>query len=150
VYRHSGKKKSLPAKNFPFPHPAGTVILSALRKILPIFLIPVLLYSALLLAERLTTQELMRTTHPSTQEILCLMWKPRFLRGDGVCSLEVLSPQGRITDTARLGTLPAAFDALQQYGQLGFEGQDVTVSNRQTGTLAHRLTLRDGRLVALD
>lgn len=127
-----------------------TFIIPVLKKLLPILLIVTLLYGALLLVERLTTQELTRASHPSTQETLCLMWQPRFLRGDGVCSLTVLNSQGQESDTVRLGTLPAALEALQHYGQLGFQGQDATVSNLQTGTLVRRFILHDGRLHAPD
>lgn len=59
-------------------------------------LVVALLYGALLGAERLTTQELTRVSHPPTEEAVCLIWKPRFLRGDGICSLDSLNAQGQV------------------------------------------------------
>jgi hypothetical protein len=119
-----------------------------LRKVLPGVLILALLYGLLLLVERLTTQELTRATEPQTQESICLIWKPRFLRGDGVCSLDLLDARGKAVDTVGLGTLDTAFNALQQYGQLVFQGQEVTVSQLRTGELVRRFVVQDGRLRA--
>lgn len=121
-----------------------------LRKILPGILILILLYGALLFAERLTTQELTRVSHPTTQEAVCLMWQPRLLRGDGICYLNLLNSQDKVVDTVRLGILNAGFDALQQFGQLGFQEQEVTVTNRQTGEVVRRFFVRDGRLSPTD
>lgn len=121
-----------------------------LRKILPGILILILLYGALLFAERLTTQELTRVSHPTTQEAVCLMWQPRLLRGDGICYLNLLNSQDKVVDTVRLGILNAGFDALQQFGQLGFQEQEVTVTNRQTGEVVRRFFIRDGRLSPTD
>jgi hypothetical protein len=120
--------------------------MSLLRKLIPGVLVLVLLYGGLLVVERMTTQELTSVTHSPTQETLCLMWKPRFLRGDGLCYLGLKNAQGRITGTASLGTLDTAFNALQQYGQLGFQGQDITVTNLRTGELVRRFVVRDGLL----
>lgn len=118
-----------------------------LRKILPGILILAALYGALLFGERLTTQELTRVAQPETQETLCLMWQPRLLRGGGVCSLHLLNSQGKVVDTSSLGILDAGFNALQQFGQLGFEGRNITVSNLRTGELVRRYVVRDGRLL---
>jgi hypothetical protein len=102
-------------------------------------------YGALILVERLTTQELTRASNPSTQESVCLMWKPRFLKGDGVCDLDLRNPQDKIVDTARLGTLDAGFEALQQFGQLDFQDQTVTVISRRNSEVVRRFTVRNGR-----
>lgn len=119
-------------------------------RILPKILIGVLilavLYGVLFLAERLTTQELTRIAHPTSQEAVCLMWRPRLLKGDGVCEVDLLNAQGKVVDTARLGTLDTAFNALQQYGQLSIQEQELTVANLRTGDLARRFVIRDGRL----
>lgn len=117
-----------------------------LRKILPVILILALLYGALFLVERLSTQELTRASPPSAQEAVCLIWQPRLLRGGGICSLHLLDSRGKVVDTARLGILDAGFDALQQFGQLGFQGQDITVANLQTGEVVRRFVVRAGRL----
>ena len=117
-----------------------------LKKILPGLLILAVLYGALLFVERLTTQELTRVSDPSTRETVCLMWRSRLLSGDGVCYLNLLNAQGKVVDTARLGILKAGFDALQQFGQLGFEGKDITVTNLQTGELVQHFVVRDGHL----
>jgi hypothetical protein len=117
-----------------------------LRKILLVVPIVALLYGAILFADRLARQELTRVSEPQTQETVCLMWNPRMLRGDGVCSLTLLNSQGKAIDTAKLGTLKAGFDALQQYGQITFQGQEITVNNLQTGDLVKRFVVRDGRL----
>jgi len=116
-----------------------------LRKILPAILVLILLYGALLFAERLTRQELTRVAAP-TQETVSLMWQPRLLRGDGICSLNLLNAQDKVVDSVRLGILGAGFDALQQFGQLGFDGQNVTVTNLRTGEVMRRFEIRDGRL----
>ena len=121
-----------------------------LRKILPGILILILLYGALLFAERLTMQELTRVSHPTTQETVSLMWQPRLLRGDGICYLNLLNSRDKVVDTVRLGILHAGFDALQQFGQLGFQEQEVTVTNRQTGEVVRRFIVRDGRLSPAD
>lgn len=117
-----------------------------LRKSLLFILIAVLLYGVLLLGERLTRQELTRVAHASNGEAVCLLWQPRFLRGGGVCSLQLLNARGEVVDAAPLGTLKTGFDALQQFGQLGYQEGDVTVANLQTGELVRRFVVRDGRL----
>ncbi len=122
----------------------------ALRQILPALLILALLYGGLLFVERLTTQELTRVSHSPTQETICLMWRPRLLLGDGAVFLILQDARDRITDTAPLVILDSAFNALQQCGDLGFDGQNVTVMNRQTGELCRRLTVREGRLDPAD
>lgn len=116
-----------------------------LQKILPAILVLILLYGALLFAERLTRQELTRVSAPM-QETVSLMWQPRLLRGDGICSLSLLNAQDKVLDTVRLGILGAGFDALQQFGQLGVDGQNVTVTNLRTGEVMGRFEIRDGRL----
>lgn len=121
-----------------------------LQKILPGLLILALLYGALLFAERMAAQELTRVSHPANQETISLMWKPRFLKGDGVCDLNLLDSRDQVIDTARLGILDTSFDALQRFGQLGFEGRDITVANRQTGEIVQRFVVRDGRLSPAD
>lgn len=105
-----------------------------------------MLYGALLLAERMTTQELARVSQPATHETAALMWKPRLLRGDGFCEVALLDSRGKVVDTARLGLFDAAFNVLQQCGQLGFEGRNITVANLHTGELVRRFVVRDGRL----
>ncbi len=117
-----------------------------LRKILPVILILVLLYGGVLFVERMTTQELTSVSNSSTQETASLMWKPRLLRGDGVCYVSLLNSQGKAVDRASLGTLDSAFNALQRFGQLGFEGPDITVTDRRTGELVQRFVVHDGRL----
>lgn len=117
-----------------------------LRKVLIGILILVLLYCALLLVERMTSQELTRVTDAATKESACLMWKPRLLRGDGVCSLALVNAGDEVVDTARLGTLNKGFDALQEFGQLRFQEKTITVANRQTGEVVRRFAVRDGRL----
>lgn len=106
-----------------------------------------LLCGVFLFAERLTVQELTRVENSGTQEALCLMWKPRLLRGDGFCDLDLVSAQGKVLDTARLGKLDTGINALQQYGQLEFQGDAVKVMNTRTGELMQRFTVRDSRLV---
>jgi len=103
-------------------------------------------YGGLLFVERLTTQELTRVPHPTTQEVVCLIWKPRLLQGGGVCYVDLLNAEGKVLDTAKLGALDASFEALQQYGQLEFQGQEITVKNLRTGELVQRFMVRDGRL----
>lgn len=117
-----------------------------LRKLFPALLILALLYGAVLLGERLTRQELTRVADSSTGEAACLMWQPRFLRS-GVCSLDLQNARGKVLDTAALGTLPAGFEALQQFGQLGFADRRITVASLKTGELRQSFTVRDGRLV---
>jgi hypothetical protein len=119
-----------------------------LRKFLTVILILALLYGALLLMERLTMQELTRVSDPSTPEAVCLMWQPRFLRGGGVCSLHLLDARGNVVDTASLGTLKTGLDALQQFGQLGFQEGNITVAHLQTGEVVRRFVVREGRLSA--
>lgn len=121
-----------------------------LRKSLLAILFLSLLYGAVLLVERLTTQELTRVSDASTQTSVCLMWKPRILKGDGICSLHLLDPQEDVVDEARLGILDAGFEALQQFGQLRIEGQEITVADQQTGEVAQRFMVHDGRLSRQD
>ncbi len=117
-----------------------------LPKILPGLLLLAALYGALLLVERLTKQELTRNSDPETQQTLCLIWKPRLLRGDGLCVLELVNAQSQVIDSVKLGILDTAFNALQQFGGLGIHGQDVTVANLRTGDLVQRFIVRDGHL----
>lgn len=121
-----------------------------LQKILSGVLVLALLYGGLFLVERFTTQELTRVINGSTQEVAALIWKPRFLRGDGRCYLSVLNAEGGVIATAELGTQGAALDALQQLGQLGFDGEEITVANLQTGAIFRRFVLREGRLTSVD
>ena len=104
------------------------------------------LYGVVLLIERMTTQELTRVSHPQTSEIVCLMWQPRLLGGNGVVYLDLLNAQGKKTDSAPLRVLDTGFNALQQFGQLAFEDQILTVSNLKTGDVVQRFVLKDGRL----
>ena len=127
--------------NYPMP---------VLRKILLGLLLLGVLYCAVLVAELLTTQELTRTTQTQTQEAACLMWKPRFLFGDGLCYLDVLDARGQVITTVNLSHLDTAFNALQQNGQLRFEGETITVENLRTGDRVKRFTLRDGHLQPQD
>lgn len=117
-----------------------------LRKLLLSVLILLVLYGALLLVERLTTQELVRVSHLPSHETVCLMWKPRLLKGDGICYLDLMNSEGKVVSTVKLGILDAAFNALQQFGQLGFVGQEITVSSLQTGEVVQRFVVRDGHL----
>jgi len=122
----------------------------ALLNILLVLLIAALLYGAFLFAERLTRQELTRVANPSTQETVCLMWQPRLFRSDGVCSLDLLNAQGKAVDTVRLGILDTGFNALQQFGQIGFQGEEITVTNTRTGEPVQRFVARAGHLIRHD
>jgi len=104
-----------------------------------------LLFGALLVGERLTTQELTRATEGTTGESVCLIWRPRFLHGDGGCDLDLLNRQGRVIDSVRLGTMDTAFNALQRYGQLDFQGDRVLVGGRR-GEKTQEFVVRGGRL----
>ncbi|MFZ4681898.1 MAG: hypothetical protein ACOYMS_05320 [Terrimicrobiaceae bacterium] len=117
-----------------------------LPKILPGILLLAALFGALLLVERLTTQELTRLSDPETQQTVCLIWKPRLLRGDGLCVLELLNAQSQVTDSVKLGILDTAFNALQQFGGLGFHGDEITVTNLRTGDLVQRFKVRNHNL----
>ena len=125
-------------------------VMRILRKILLGILILALLYGAVLFVERMAMQELTRVSDSATQESVALMWKPRMLKGDGLCSLYLLDAQEDVVDTARLGFRDSGFDALQQFGQLKFREREVTVANRQTGELAQRFVVRDGHLTSRD
>lgn len=114
-------------------------------KVLLGILVALAIYGGFHFAEHLATQELTRISHPTTQETVCLMWRPRFYRGGGVSYLNLLDVQQQVTDTAELGTLNAAFEALQQFGQMAFEEQVLTVTNGQSGEV-RRFVVRDGRL----
>lgn len=116
------------------------------RKLLSAVLLLALLYGAILLGERLTRQELTRVSEASTGESACLMWQPRFLR-DGVASLHLQNAGGKVLDTAKLGTLPTGFEALQHFGQLGFADRRITVASLKTGELRQSFAVRDDRLV---
>lgn len=105
-----------------------------------------LLYGALLLGERLTRQELTRITNPQSGESVSLMWQPKLLRGNGVCYLDLLNAQGKVIDTAQLRVLANGFDALQECGQVEFQGQNITVRNLRSGELVQHFAVRDGRL----
>jgi hypothetical protein len=117
-----------------------------LRKILPILLVAVILYAGLLVVERMSTQELTRASDPATQQAVALIWKPQFLKGRGLCTIDLIDSAGKVTDTASLPPLDSAFNALQQYGQLSFQGENITVSNQQSGEVVHRFVIKDGRL----
>lgn len=116
-----------------------------LRKILPL-LVVVVLYIGLLLVERMSTQELTRASDSSTQQAVALIWKPQFLKGNGLCTLNLLDSAGKVTDTATLPSVDSALSALRQYGQLSFQGEGVTVSDQQSGEVVRRFVIRDGRL----
>ncbi len=117
-----------------------------MRNILPILLIIALLCGMFFLVQRLARQELTRVTEASTQQSACLMWQPRFLRGDGICALEIQDAQGAVVDTVTIGTVGSGFDALQKFGNIDFQGDQVTVMSRTTGESVRRFQLRDGRL----
>lgn len=102
-------------------------------------------FGILLFVQRLTVQELTRATHPSTQEAICLMWKPRLFQGNGACDLELQNSRGKVVDSIRLGTVDAGFEALQQFGQIEFQGEEVLVSSRRSGETVRRLAVRGGR-----
>ncbi len=121
-----------------------------LRKIVTGLLILLLAYGGVLLVERLITQELTRVSDQSSGESVGLIWRPRLLRGDGVCSLKLVNATDEFRDSAELGSLSSGLDALQTYGQMTFEGRDVVVADRRTGEVARRFEVRDGRLVAAD
>lgn len=122
--------------------------MGVLRKVLLGVVVLALLYGGLLAVQGLMVQELKRFERPGTSEAVRLMWRPRLLKGDGVCSLDLVDAQGKVLDTAVLGTLDTGFNALQGYGQVDFDGDAVTVRNLQTGAVVRRLTLRDGRFAA--
>lgn len=122
--------------------------MNVVKKILWCVVVLVLLYVGVLLVERMTTQELTRVTHAQTGETVCLMWQPRLLRGDGRCYVDLLNAQGKVVDSAPIKVLDTGFNALQQFGQLGFDDQAVVVSNLKTGEVAKRFLVKDGRLSA--
>lgn len=124
--------------------------MSVARKILWSVLIIALGYGVLLLAERLTVQELTRVSRPESQESVCLIWKPRLLQKQGACDLELRDGRDKVLDSVRLGTFESGFEALQQLGQLGFEKEDVLVTSLRSGELVRRLTIRDGRFQPVD
>lgn len=117
-----------------------------LRKLLPILVVAIVLFAGLLLVERMSTQELTRASDPATQRAVALVWKPRFLKGDGLCTIQLLDSAGKVTDTAGLPPLDSAFNALRQYGQLSLQGENITVSNQQSGEVVQRFVIRNGRL----
>lgn len=121
-----------------------------LRKILVVVLSVLVLYGALLGVERLTTQELTRVAHPSAPQAVCLMWKPQFLRGNGIVYLDLRDGGDKLLATGRVAVVDRAFNALQQFGQLGFDGADITVTNLQTGEPVRRFAVREGRIVAVE
>lgn len=121
-----------------------------LKKIILFILILALLYGALLFVEKLTSQELTRVTNPATEEAVCLMWKPQLLKGNGVCFLDLLNAQGKRIDTVELGTLDVAFNALQEFGQLRFQDQDITVASRENSNISQRFIIQDNRLILVD
>jgi hypothetical protein len=121
-------------------------VMRVLRKVLPVLVVLAVLYGIFGIVERLTVQELTRATEAATQESICLMWKPRLLRGDGRCYLDLQNAQGQVIDTAQLGFLSAGFDALQQFGNLSFQDQSVTVGSRQNSESVRRFLVREGRL----
>ena len=117
-----------------------------LRKILPILVFAAILYAVLLMVERMSIQELTRASDPAIQRAVALIWRPQFLKGGGLCTLDLLDSTGKITDTAGLPPLDSAFNALQQYGQLSFQGENITVCNQQSGEVVRRFVIRDGHL----
>ncbi len=119
-----------------------------LRKILTGLVIALLAYGAVRLVERLMTQEITRASSAATGESVCLIWTLRLLRGDGMCSLDLVDANDDVLDHAPLGVRGAAFAALQEFGQLSFEGSDVAVKKRQTGEVVARYDVREGRLVS--
>jgi hypothetical protein len=121
-----------------------------LNKVLLGLLVLALLYGVLLLGEMMTTQELKRATNVQTQEAACLMWKPHFLSGNGVCYLNLLNAQGKTVDTAKLMVLTNGFDALEQCGGLDFQGQAISVGNLKTGEIIQRFAVRNSHLNPLD
>jgi hypothetical protein len=94
--------------------------------------------------ERLTVQELTRTTQPATGEAAVLIWKPRLLRGDGRCVLELRSAQDKALDSVELAILPAGLEALQQFGGIDFQGSAVRIV--RGGEIVREFTVRDNRL----
>lgn len=124
--------------------------MNVVKKILWCVVVLVLLYVGVLLIERMTTQELTRVTHAQTGEAVCLMWQPRLLRGDGKCFIDLLNAQGKVVDSANIKVLDTGFNALQQFGQLGFDDQTLVVSNLKTGEVAKRFLVKDGRLNAAE
>lgn len=121
--------------------------MKAVKKILWGVLILAVLYGVVLLIERMTTQELTRISHAQTGETVCLMWQPRLLGGGGECYLDLLNAQGKVVDSSAIRILDTGFNALQQFGQLDFQEQTLSVSNLQTGELVQRYELRGGRLI---
>lgn len=115
-------------------------------KVLLGVLVALAIYGGFHLAERAATQELTRIAHPTTKESACLMWRPRFYRGGGLVYVSILDTQERTTDTAELGTVGAGLEALQQFGQMSFQEEELTVANMQTGAVVRRFVVRDGRL----
>lgn len=118
-----------------------------LHKILVGLIVLAVLYGAVLLGEILTTQEIKRVSNEETNEAVCLMWKPQLLKGNGLVYLTLLNPKGKVVDSAKLQVLDRAFDALDQFGGVEFQGPNVTVKNLRTGELAQRFVVRDGRLI---
>lgn len=94
------------------------------------------------------TQEITRASNDGSGESICLIWTPRLLRGDGICSLDLVAADDTVLDRAPLGTRGAAFDALQEFGQLSFDGSDVAVKKLQTGEVVARYEVREGRLTS--
>jgi hypothetical protein len=121
--------------------------MSILWKILICLLIVLLAYGAVHLVERLMTQELTRVSSEATGESVRLIWTPRLLRGDGICSLDLVDADDTVLDQAPLGIRGTAFDALQEFGQLSFKESEITVKDRRTGELAAHYDVRDERLV---
>lgn len=105
------------------------------------------LYAIFLGAERMTTQELTRADLPGTGQAACVMWSPRLLRGDGVCSLRIVDSREKMLDAQILGVQSSGFEALQHYGLVGYEDGVVRVWNRQTGAVTGQFALRDGCLL---
>lgn len=118
--------------------------MGVLKKIFAGLVVVAALYLGLLVVERMTTQEL--TSVAQGNETVCLMWKPQFLTGNGLCFLNLKGASGQVVSTARVGMLDTAFNALQQYGQLEFQGEAVKVSNLKTGEVMRRFTVKDGAL----
>jgi hypothetical protein len=121
-----------------------------MQKLLAGLVVLVLAYGVLLGVERMTRQELTSVPHPESQQTVCLMWQPRFLTGNGVGLLDLKNATGKVIDSVQVGTLDTAFNALQQWGQVDFQGDGVKVSNLKTGEVMRKFAVRDGKFRAAD
>jgi len=117
-----------------------------LRMVLLGLVILALAYGGVKVAERLATQELVRVSDAATGETACVMWRPRFLHGGGVCEVDLQNAQGKVLDTARVGSLDSGLTALQDFGQVSIGGEKVTVASRQTGAVVKVFAVQGGKL----